>query len=190
MKALAVALALATLVGCGAPDPGEPSDGTDSSVTVTATAPAPTGLEIPAIGVKTTAPLQSLGLDDDNHMQVPPVEQPEVAGWFRPGRWPGEVGPAVIAAHVNGGGRPGLFARLHELTPGAEIFIARADGSRLKFTVARVGRFDKAGFPTREVFGDVPNPQLRLITCTGDFNEATQSYVDNLVVFADLTPTS
>lgn len=189
MKALAVALALATLVGCSAPASTEPVDGADTSATATAATPAPTSLEIPAIAVKTTAPLQPLGLDDDNRMQVPPVEQPEVAGWFRPGRWPGEVGPAVILGHVNGAGRPGVFYRLHELAPGAEILVDRADGSRLTFKVSRVAHYAKAVFATHEVFGDVPNPQLRLITCTGEFDEATQSYVDNLVVFADLTPT-
>lgn len=189
MKLLAVALALTALAGCGAPAPAEPVEGPDVTVTATAAAPAPTDLQIPAIGVRTATPLVPLGLDDDNHMQVPPVEQPEVAGWFRPGRWPGETGPAVVAAHVNGGGRPGLFARLHELSPGAEIFVDRQDGSRLTFRVTRVGSYDKDAFPTKAVFGDVPNPQLVLITCGGSFDTAAQSYTDNTIVWSDLSPT-
>jgi hypothetical protein len=189
VKTLAVALALTALVGCGAPAPTEPAAGCEISTTSVLDTPPPVGLEMPTISVKTATPLVPLGIDDDQHMEVPEVTQPEVAGWFRPGRWPGEVGRSVIAAHVNGGGRPGLFARLHELTPGSEIFVDRADGSRLTFRVARVDHFDKDAFPTREVYGDAPNPQLVLITCGGEFDTAAQSYTDNTIVWSDLTPT-
>ncbi|MGI9063884.1 MAG: sortase domain-containing protein [Pseudonocardiaceae bacterium] len=41
---------------------------------------------------------------------------------------PGEVGPAVILGHVNGG-EDGVFVRLHELGPGDEVDVVRADGT-------------------------------------------------------------
>lgn len=191
MKLLAVALALTTLVGCSAPESTEPA--AEPEISVSATPPIavsePVGLEIPAISVKTATPLVPLDLDDDRRMDVRPLERPEIGGWFRPGAIPGEIGPAVIAAHVNWGGQPGLFARLHELTPGSEILVDRADGSRLTFRVTRIKSFDKDKFPTREVYGDVPNPQLLLITCGGQFDTAAQSYTNNTIVWSDLSPT-
>jgi hypothetical protein len=34
------------------------------------------------------------------------------------------------------------------------------------------------------VFGATPGPTLRLVTCTGAFDETARSYLDNLVAFA------
>jgi hypothetical protein len=54
----------------------------------------------------------------------------------------------VIVAHVDGAGRPGLFARLHEVKPGAEITVTRDDGSTVTFKAVKVEQFPKLEFPT------------------------------------------
>jgi len=50
--------------------------------------------------------------------------------------------------------------------------------------VDRIAHYPKAAFPTADVYGDVPGPELRLITCGGAFDEGTGHYADNVVVYA------
>jgi hypothetical protein len=142
----------------------------------------PVGLVIPSIGVAT--PLVRLGLDPDGGMQVP--EDFGRAGWFAGGPQPGQLGPAVIAGHVDSRTGPAVFYRLRELRAGDVVLVERADGTRLRFLVEGARSFPKARFPTAAVFGPVPSAALRLVTCTGDFDRAKGSYRDNLVVFAHL----
>jgi Sortase domain len=146
---------------------------------------APVRLVIPAIGVST--PLVRLGLEGDGGMEVP--ADFGRAGWFAEGPAPGQVGPSVIAGHVDSRTGPAVFYRLRELRPGQVALIERADGSRLRFVVEQARSFSKDRFPTGAVFGPVPSAALRLITCGGDFDRARGSYRDNLVVFAGLAGT-
>jgi sortase (surface protein transpeptidase) len=139
-------------------------------------------LVIPAIGVAT--PLVRLGLEADGAMAVP--DDFGRAGWFAEGPQPGQLGPAVIAGHVDSRTGPAVFYRLRDLRAGNAVLVERADGTRLRFVVERAQSFPKAGFPTAAVFGPVPSAALRLVTCTGDFDRARGSYRDNLVVFARL----
>ncbi|MDQ4037264.1 MAG: class F sortase [Actinomycetota bacterium] len=143
---------------------------------------APVRVQIPAIGVDSE--LMDLGLRDDGTLEVPPEGFP--AGWFTGAPTPGELGPAIIAGHVDLGGEPGVFYALRELLPGDEITIAREDGSVAVFRVTRLEQFPKDEFPTDLVYGDIDHAGLRLITCGGSFDPQARSYVDNLVAFAEL----
>jgi sortase (surface protein transpeptidase) len=142
----------------------------------------PVRLSIPAIGMTTA--LVRLGRERDGSMQVP--DDFARAGWFAEGPSPGQVGPAVIAGHVDSRTGPAVFFRLRELRPGDTVQVELADGARLKFVVEQARSFPKATFPTAEVFGPAPWAALRLVTCGGDFDRARGSYRDNLVVFARL----
>ncbi|HSO55039.1 MAG TPA: sortase, partial [Actinomycetes bacterium] len=73
----------------------------------------PVRVEIPAIGVSSS--LVRLGLNPDRTMEVPGDFQ--VAGWFTGGPQPGQLGPAVIAGHVDSRTGPAVFYRLRELRP-------------------------------------------------------------------------
>jgi hypothetical protein len=84
------------------------------------------------------------------------------AGWLGLGPTPGELGPAVIAAHVNYEKVPGLFARMHETAVGDAIAVTRVDGSTATFIAYRVERFAKRAFPTEDVYGNTAGPELRL----------------------------
>lgn len=143
---------------------------------------APVRVRIPAIGV--SSELQWLGLEPDDTMQPPSDWQ--VAGWYADGVRPGDIGPAIIAGHVDSTEGPAVFYRLSDLHAGERIYVDRADGSTAKFVVASLATYPKKQFPTEAVFGPSAVPTLRLITCTGDFDYATHSYVDNLVVTAYL----
>jgi hypothetical protein len=59
-----------------------------------------------------------------------------------------------------------------------------ADGAWVAFEVTGSARYAKAGFPTEAVFGPVPGPVLRLVTCGEAFDRASGHYLDNLVVTA------
>jgi hypothetical protein len=143
----------------------------------------PVWVSIPAIGIKKTS-LIHLGLTKSGALQVPKTTT--VAGWFTGGPRPGAVGSAVIAGHVDSKTGPGIFFWLRALKPGDKIYVGRADGTMAVFTVTRVHRYAKDKFPTDAVYGAVPDPELRLITCGGIFDRSLGSYLSNVVVFARL----
>jgi sortase (surface protein transpeptidase) len=140
----------------------------------------PVRVRIPAIGVD--APLVSLGLDSRGALMVPRGFRE--AGWWTGGARPGERGPAVIAGHVDSKTGPAVFFGLARLRAGDSVIVGRRDGSRVRFIVRRVARFPKAHFPTRRVYGPTRRPELRLITCSGEFDSASGHYLDNTVVYA------
>lgn len=143
---------------------------------------APVRLRVPSIGVDTS--LMGLGLQRDGTMEVPP--DGEIAGWYTKAPTPGELGPAVIAAHVDWKGDPGTFYELDELAPGDGVWVERQDGAAAKFVVTKVEQHPKDAFPTDAVYGDIDHAGLRLITCGGDFDEEARSYRDNIIAYARL----
>jgi len=142
----------------------------------------PVSVQVPSIGVRSDL----LRLDvDDTGVLVPP-DPYDVAGWFTGGPVPGEVGPAIIAGHVDSRAGPGVFFRLEEIRPGDAILVTRSDGSVASFSVRRVESYPKTDFPTERVYGPTPGHELRLITCGGEFDRSRRSYLDNIVVYAVL----
>jgi len=144
--------------------------------------PAPVRLVIPAIGVNTR--LIRLGITSNDTLQVP--VSAAIAGWFTGGPRPGAVGASIIAGHIDSYSGPGVFFRLRELHRGEGVYITRANGSVARFRIIAVRRYAKDRFPTAKVYGAVPDPELRLITCGGQFDYATGSYLSNVVVYAVL----
>lgn len=145
----------------------------------------PTSIEIPAIDVNSE--LMGLGLDASGAMQVPEAGFP--AGWYTGAPTPGELGPAIIAGHVDWAGTPGVFYELRNLEPGAAVTVTREDGSIVRFEVTEVKTFPKDEFPTDLVYGTLDYAGLRLVTCGGAFNESASSYDDNVVAFAKMVGT-
>ncbi|MEU5609462.1 class F sortase [Streptomyces sparsogenes] len=147
----------------------------------------PVRLRIPAIGVDT--PVLRLGLAPDGSVRVPPVTAHDRAGWYRQSPTPGQVGPSVILGHVTVGAYgDGVFRHLARLRRGEEIEARLENGTAAVFTVSAVRTVAKADFPTEDVYGDVDRPELRLITCGGP--RTGDGYLDNVIVFAELTATT
>jgi len=144
--------------------------------------PAPVRLVIPAIGVSTR--LIRLGITSNHTLQVP--LSAAIAGWFTGSPRPGAVGASIIAGHIDSYSGPGVFFRLRELHRGQGMYVARANGSVARFRIVAVRTFAKNRFPTASVYGPVPDPELRVITCGGQFDHATGSYLSNVVVYAVL----
>jgi len=145
----------------------------------------PVEIAIPALRVK--APVMRLGLNGDGTVQVPPLADHNLAGWYERSVTPGADGSAIILGHVDNYAGPSVFFNTKSLRPGDRIDVARADGIVAVFSVDGVQKVAKALFPTRDVYGNVPYPSLRLITCGGPFDAASGEYTDNIVVYAHLT---
>jgi LPXTG-site transpeptidase (sortase) family protein len=143
---------------------------------------APVSLTIPLIGVKTN--LMTLGLGSNGELQVPPLSMASVAGWYTGSPRPGSIGSAIIVGHIDTTKGPAVFYRLNKLTRGDKIYVKRADGTLAEFRVTSVQSYPKDDFPTQEVYGPVPDAELRLITCGGTYDFATHHYVRNTVVYA------
>ena len=141
---------------------------------------APVSLTIPLIGVQTQ--LITLGLTSAGVLQVPSTTS--VAGWYTGSPRPGAIGSAIIVGHIDNTSGPGVFFRLNTLTRGDKIYVKRADGTLVEFRVTSVQIYLKDQFPTEDVYGPVPDPELRLITCGGAFDYATGHYLSNIVVYA------
>jgi sortase (surface protein transpeptidase) len=145
---------------------------------------APDRIRIPAIGV--SAPVTEVGLNADGTVQVPPLDDHDLAGWYKYGPTPGQLGASVILGHVDSVTGISVFFYLKELRKGDRIYVTLADGRVATFVVDGVQRASKASFPTHAVYGKISYPGLRLITCGGTFDPATGHYESNIIVYAQL----
>jgi hypothetical protein len=184
LAALLAALALTGVTACTAP-PDSASGHADArgvaGPVVVRADKTPKALEVPSIGLHATT-FVALGLTPAGKMDVP--SDAATTGWFDLGPVPGEPGPAVIVAHVNWKKVDGVFARLSQVKAGDPVTVTRADGAAVRFTAYRVEKYAKAAFPTADVYGNTAGPELRLVTCGGDFDPSTGHYRDNVVVYA------
>ena len=141
---------------------------------------SPVSLTIPLFGVRTH--LITLGLTTTGELQVP--SSTSVAGWYTGSPRPGAIGSSIIVGHIDSHSGPGVFYRLSRLAAGDKIYVKRADGTLIEFRVSSVQTYLKDRFPTENVYGPVPDAELRLITCGGAFDFATGHYLSNIVVYA------
>lgn len=140
----------------------------------------PKRLEIPTIDV--SAPVIPLGLEPDRTLEVP--KDFSETGWRKAGPEPGEQGAALIAGHVDSKAGPAVFHRLDDLDRGDEIFIRRADGSTVRFIAESKEEVPKEEFPTSRVYAKTRRANLRLVTCSGDFDGSTGHYRNNTIMYA------
>ncbi|MCX5335797.1 MULTISPECIES: class F sortase [unclassified Streptomyces] len=144
----------------------------------------PVRLLIPKISVD--APFTELAIGRTGQLEPPPADDTNLVGWHAKGASPGEAGTSIIAGHVDTATSAAVFADLGELEKGDVFHVRRADGRKASFVVDSVETFDKENFPSRRVYADTGQAQVRLITCAGDYDRTVRDYTDNLVVFAHL----
>jgi hypothetical protein len=173
-----------TVVPAAPEVPAEPTVRSGADVSADEPVGEPLTISIPAIGV--FSELVPIGLLEDGTVAVPP--DPFVAGWFTGGPRPGERGPAVIVGHVDSKkSGPGVFWDLVRLPVGSIVTITTTTGTN-DFVVDEVDRIPKDEFPTERVYGPVPRPALRLVTCGGSFDRSIGHYRDNVVAFLSAVP--
>ena len=146
------------------------------------TAVPPTSVEVPGTGIRVS--VTPVGVQPDGLMELP--ADVKVAGWYRFGADPlSETGTTVIAAHVDSIEYGlGPFAGLKGLAAGTEIVVTMTSGEQVRYAIQSVTSVLKEQLPLADVFDRDGDPRLVLITCGGQFNYATGSYSDNIVVTA------
>jgi len=139
----------------------------------------PRTVSIPALGV--SASIVKLGLMANHQVQVPKTTT--VVGWYKLGPTPGQIGSAVLLAHVDSTTGPGVFFYLKNLKAGNLVNVTLANGTVTHFRVQKVVEYSKTAFPDRLVYGNHGSRELHLVTCGGAFDRSTGSYESNVVVF-------
>jgi hypothetical protein len=142
----------------------------------------PTRIRIPEIRVN--APITETSLDASRHLQVPPIGDANLAGWYDGSATPGSIGNAIVLGHVDTQHGPAVFYNLGVLRKGDTIHIDRRDHHTAVFSIDAIQVFAKDAFPSKTVYGDTARPELRVITCGGGFSKSADEYLGNVVVFA------
>lgn len=124
------------------------------------------------------------------NMQLGAPENARVVGWYYRSAIPGEVGASVMDGHGGDLGY-GIFRPLPRAQIGDEIIIEMGDGR--KFTYVITNMITKVRGPEADAYMDhVYQPlgdgkgSLTLITCTGQWIRAEQTYLLRLFVEAVL----
>jgi hypothetical protein len=144
----------------------------------------PVGITIPSLNVR--AVVNTVGLAPDGTIDVPPLDRAQEAGWYDQSPTPGEKGSSVIVGHVDTSSGPAVFHELSRMRPGDAVEVTREDRTIAVFQVEKLERFDKSHLPADQVYGDFSKPNLRVITCGGQWVGGQTGYAENVVVFANL----
>lgn len=157
-----------------------PSSTTAAPVTTTTVPPvaSPSRIRVPSIGLD--AAIVPVAIRPDGQMEVPDAAD---VGWYRLGPQPGAPGSAVLAAHVDFGGRRGAFFDLRQIPIGAEVTIEGL-GTTRTFTVSGREQVAKTDVQLDQYFTAEGPARLTLITCGGAFDRGIGHYEDNIIVTA------
>ncbi len=134
----------------------------------------PARVSIPSIGLDTS--IIPVGVNRKGEMDVPDGSTMHV-GWYRGGPQPGQVGSAVLDAHVFA-----AFRDLHKVEVGAEIIVDTEFGTKLRFVVHDTHVYKLGDLTSQMLFGQNDGRRLHLITCAGD--PVGDTYSHRLVVYA------
>lgn len=109
------------------------------------------------------------------------------AGWYSGSVKPGEIGAVFINGHASGAYRQGLLAYLDTLVKGDKIVIEKGDGSKIEYLVVETETVSLEKIDMKKVL--LPkNGVLRglnIMTCTGNWIEAKQTYDQRLIIYAE-----
>ncbi len=164
------------------PSPSEvqPNKGAYAS---TAGATEPKYITLPTI--QTEGYIQKMGVDQHNQVAAP--NNVNLAGWYVNSLSPGQAGLSIIDGHVNGLHGPGIFLHLGKLSAGDAFTIELGNGTKELFRIKQIieVRNEVAGAALFARDNSIKS-QLNLITCAGDFDNATHSYNQRTIVVSEL----
>lgn len=148
----------------------------------------PVRITIPAIGVSSA--LIIVGKTEDGTIDTPQKPYFDNAAWYRYSPAPGQYGASVIVGHIDSydsSNGASVFYNLAKLKPGDLVNVERSDNTTAVFKIYATRQYKRQAIPAEEVYnphsGDA---ELRLITCAGTFDETTDEYDSNTVIFAKL----
>lgn len=138
----------------------------------------PLRLKIPSI--KLNAPVERVGINAKGEMDVPDGRSKNV-GWYAYGTLPGDMGSAVMDAHVYA-----AFKKLKNVKVGQEVVVEGENGTVLRFVVREATVYALADVPAQRLFADSSGKYLNLITCAGKYVRSLGTYSHRLIVYAEL----
>lgn len=136
----------------------------------------PVRVIIPAINLDSK--VLSLGREKNGEMSVPSGKSSDV-GWYKYGTVPGNIGSAVLDAHVFA-----AFKNLDKLAEGDEIFVITDTDQKLRFVVGRTETYRLGDLSPNTLFHQNDAKRLNLITCAGSLTADKSTYTHRHVVFA------
>ena len=111
-------------------------------------------------------------------MDVPDGNTSNV-GWYKDGTIPGNIGSAVMDAHVFA-----AFKNLSSVKAGNDIYVVTQSGKSLHFLVTDASYYVLDQMPLQYIFNRNDASHLVLITCAGTFQKSMGTYNHRLVVYA------
>jgi LPXTG-site transpeptidase (sortase) family protein len=138
----------------------------------------PARISIPSIELD--SPVAYMGLNSVGEIDVPDGTSNSV-GWYKHGTVPGNLGNAIMDAHVYA-----AFNNLRYAKIGDEIFVETAGGDRLRFIVSDSRVYSLAEVPMEQIVHSNDSRQMVLITCARRFSPVLGTYTHRLVVTAQL----
>ncbi len=130
------------------------------------------------------APIDSVGTTTNGEMAT--SQSLERVAWYKDGTKPGDVGSSVFAGHYGNPDESGVFRSIGKLKEGDSLEVRNKTGSIVKYKVYKLGTYSIADVPLQELFNKKDGKYLNLVTCVGNWNNATSSYDQRLIVFARL----
>jgi sortase (surface protein transpeptidase) len=143
----------------------------------------PRFLRIPSLGVFSR--VKNLGVTAEGAVDAP--RNIYDTGWYNGSARPGSsFGSSLILGHVSGWTGPGVFKKINELPVGGEFEIEKGTGEIIKYSVTRseklpLDQIDMGKILSTEVTG---KHDLKLMTCSGKYNPATETFEDRFIVYA------
>jgi hypothetical protein len=143
-------------------------------------APRPVRVAIESIGLD--AEIEVLEIVDGAFQD--PTTSDKVA-WYKETGRPGMSGNMVLAGHLNYWGDPeGVFYALDRVQQGDVVEVTGQDGTVHRYEVVSVEQVEATAETLPEVAGPASETALTLITCGGQWDPGTQTYLHRTVVKA------
>lgn len=137
----------------------------------------PIHILIPSIGVN--SPIVEVGVNARGEMDVPDGKTQNV-GWYKYGTVPGDIGSAVVDAHVFA-----AFKKLKHAQVGDIIYVQNGRGETVEFKIISSTVYPRTEVPMEPIFTDASGSYLNLITCEGRYSIRDATYTHRRVVYAE-----
>ncbi len=139
---------------------------------------SPLRVRIPKISIN--SPIQNMGVTSSGDLDVPSGSTKNV-GWYAKGTVPGQVGSAVLDAHVFA-----AFKNLRYALPGTDVYVDMSNGTTLHFKIEESTVYPLADVPAELLFNRNDKRRLNLITCAGNLTPDHSTYDHRLIAYAVL----
>ncbi len=144
---------------------------------------------LPAAGIR--ASVVQVGLTPDGAMGAP--DNPFVFGWFNRSAVPGEPGNALLGGHrdyedIDGRIDVGVGWELDEPRVGEQLIMRNAATNRyFVYEIVETATISPDSPEAIRYLSQTRESVVTLITCAGDFDEATHNYAERIIIVALLS---